>query len=366
MSKQINLVKLENTDKMIQYIPYHKDMITISYNEFKGITTASFYNINNHSLTFSFSIEFNNSQIYDQWQIYNSKINTLYLIGYMNEYKEFLEKKENKKLGIFLLDISKRNIEKIRSYKYNHFIIDKNTDKIFITNNGAIIAYDFGTNISKEKSIKQTQTFYEKFILVGDWVLLLKMQEVLKWMIGVKETIIVDKNLANIIRKKTKPYEFFIGDYNCYGFINYKESFVKISDNKYFIYFDNCSDGINFYFSEINIKGNEHILTDEKKLPDLFDEKVLEIKEKITFNISLISLDDKNFVINLDNNIFYICDAENLTTKTKIDLNLPLNNSIQNNKIEEKDKLLSVKIQGGYYEFIFITKNNEIKFISNK
>ena len=58
----------------------------------------------------------------------------------------------------------------------------------------------------------------------------------------------------------------------------------------------------------------------------------------------MISLDDKNFVINLDNNIFYICDAENLTTKTKIDLNLPLNNSIQNNKIEEKDNVKKIKI----------------------
>ena len=225
--------------------------------------------------------------------------------------------------------------------------------------------YNLLTNIQKQKTVKQTKTFHQKFLLVQNYLLLINMIEVQKWLLGINEIIIIDKNLENKIRKFLDPYEFFIGDFEDYGFYNYKNGFVKISDNKYYISYES-----NFFcFLEINLMGNENLFNDRKKLIDLFDDKVITINEKKTKNTSVCSLDERNFIINLDNNIFYLCDTQNLQKKLKFNLNIPLLKSIennQNNHLEEKDKLLSINIIGPFYEFIFVNENNEILVISNK
>ena len=165
--KNIKLkIKLEcnESNKIIQYLPFQKNILTISYEIPEGLTKITYYSINNYSLESSFSIKFKNEHIFDKWQIHETKNNKLYLIGSMNEFEGDMKKKKNKKLGIFLLDIAKRNIEKKNFFKYNLFILDKKEDKIFLTNNGSIISYNLQTNISKIKSIKQNETFFQRFL----------------------------------------------------------------------------------------------------------------------------------------------------------------------------------------------------------
>ena len=368
--KNIKLkIKLESNEsnKIIQYVPLQKNILTISYEIPQGLTKITYYSINNYSLESSFSIKFKNEHIFDKWQIHETKNNKLYLIGYMNEFEGDMMKKNNKKLGIFLLDITKRNIEKKNSFKYNLFILDKKEDKIFLTNNGSIISYNLLTNISKIKAVKQNETFFQRFLSIQNYLLLINMTDLYKWVLGVKEIIIIDKNLENKIRKNLKPNKIAIGFFEGYSYYNYKKGFVKISDNKYFI----CHEGTYFSFLEINLKGNEHVFNDVKKLPELFDnEKIISIKNANAKNSTVCPLDEKYFLINFDNSIFYLCDVEKFEINFKYNVNLPLLKTIgnnHNNELEiEDEKLLSIKIKGPYYEFICVNKENEILYISNK
>ena len=293
--KNIKLkIKLESNEsnKIIQYLPFQKNILTISYEIPEGLTKITYYSINNYSLESSFSIKFKNEHIFDKWQIHETKNNKLYLIGSMNEFEGDMMKKNNKKLGIFLLDITKRNIEKKNSFKYNLFILDKKEDKIFLTNNGSIISYNLLTNISKIKAVKQNETFFQRFLSIQNYLLLINMTDLYKWVFGVKEIIIIDKNLENKIRKNLKPYKIAIGFFEDYSSYNYKRGFVKISDNKYYI----CHEGTYFSFLEINLKGNEHVFNDVKKLPELFDnEKIISIKNANAKNSTVCPLDEKYF-----------------------------------------------------------------------
>ena len=368
--KNIKLkIKIENNEsnQLIQYLPFKKNILTISYEIPQGLTNISFYCINNYSLESSYAIKFKNEQIYDKWQIHETKDNKIYLIGYMNEFEAFLKEKNNKKLGIFSLDNAQKNIEKIITFEYNHFILDKKEDKIFLTDNQSVTSYDLISNVTKIKNIEQTETFYQKFLSIQKYLLLINMTEVSKWLLGVYEIIIIDKNLENIIKKIITPHELIIGDFNDYGFYNYKKGFVKISDNKYYI----CQEGRDFCFLEINLNGNEDVFNNEEKLPDLFDDdKKITIKENKAKNISVCPLDERYFTINLDNSIFYLCDAENLEIKSIFNVDLSLLKSIgnnQNNDLDSEDeKLLSIKFTGPFYEFICVNENNEILFISNQ
>ena len=368
--KNIKLkIKIENNEsnQLIQYLPFKKNILTISYEIPQGLTNISFYCINNYSLESSYAIKFKNEQIYDKWQIHETKDNKIYLIGYMNEFEALLKEKNNKKLGIFSLDNAQKNIEKIITFEYNHFILDKKEDKIFLTDNQSVTSYDLISNVTKIKNIEQTEIFYQKFLSIQKYLLLINMTEVSKWLLGVYEIIIIDKNLENIIKKIIKPHELIIGDFNHYGFYNYKKGFVKISDNKYYI----CQEGRDFCFLEINLNGNEDVFNNEEKLPDLFnDDKKITIKENKAKNISVCPLDERYFTINLDNSIFYLCDAEILEINSIFNVDLPLLKSIgnnQNNDLDSEDeKLLSIKFTGPYYEFICVNENNEILFISNQ
>ena len=247
--KNIKLkIKIENNEsnQLIQYLPFKKNILTISYEIPQGLTNISFYCINNYSLESSYAIKFKNEQIYDKWQIHETKDNKIYLIGYMNEFEALLKEKNNKKLGIFSLDNAQKNIEKIITFEYNHFILDKKEDKIFLTDNQSVTSYDLISNVTKIKNIEQTETFYQKFLSIQKYLLLINMTEVSKWLLGVYEIIIIDKNLENKTRKFLNPIKYFIGDFEDYCYYNYKNGFVKISDNKYYISYES-----NFFCFEI-------------------------------------------------------------------------------------------------------------------
>ena len=223
------------------------------------------------------------------------------------------------------------------------------------------------TNISKIKAVKQNETFFQRFLSIQNYLLLINMTDLYKWVFGVKEIIIIDKNLENKIRKNLKPYKIAIGFFEGYSSYNYKKGFVKISDNKYYI----CHEGTYFSFLEINLKGNEHVFNDVKKLPELFgNEKIISIKNANAKNSTVCPLDEKYFLINFDNSIFYLCDVEKFEINFKYNVNLPLLKTIGNNHNNELDieneELLSIKIKGPYYEFICVNKENEILYISNK
>ena len=99
-------------------------------------------------------MDFNPEKLYEQWKFYYTKDKQLFLIGYSKEYKDYLVRNENKKLGIYLLDIDKRIIKKESSFNYNHFIENKKEDKLYVLNDEAIIAYYFKTNTQIEKKNK--------------------------------------------------------------------------------------------------------------------------------------------------------------------------------------------------------------------
>ena len=78
----------------------------------------------------------------------------------------------------------------------------------------------------------------------------------------------------------------------------------------------------------------------------------------------------KIFLINLDNSIFHLCDAEKFEIKSVFNVSLFLLESIGSNlNIElqtEDEKLLFIKFIWHYYKFIYVNKNNEILFILNQ
>jgi len=72
-------------------------------------------------------------------------------------------------------------------------------------------------------------------------------------------------------------------------------------------------EGRDFNFLEINLRGDEYIFNNVKKLADLFDgDKKIIIKQNKAINTSVCPFDEKYFLINLDISIFHLCDAENL------------------------------------------------------
>ena len=113
--------KLEFKDKIVNFLHFKEYIIAIPYNSHK----ISFYDINN-SMKISFTMDFNPDKLYEQWKIFTTKKNELFLIGYFGERYHVLN--ENRNLGIYLLNIEKKTIEKKASFNYNHFVQDKKED----------------------------------------------------------------------------------------------------------------------------------------------------------------------------------------------------------------------------------------------
>ena len=369
MNKKNNIklkIKVENDgkDQYIDYLPFHNNMIAISYEKTLSITKLSFYNMNNNSFELNFSIKFDKDYMYEGWQLHKSKNDKLYLIGYMREYRPAYEEIDDNNLGIFLFDITKKNITKLISFKYNNFILDKKGDKIYILNSEGIISYDLLTNISKQNTLKEKyenrETQMQHLLLIQNYLIIIDMWYIYKWLLDAMIITFVDKNLENIKSIYTDGFfthDAFDGDYPYY---------VKISDNKYCVKFwDDKNNEIEVY--EINILGNENILNDNEKFEDCCDKKYIFIKDEISkYCCSVYSLDERNFVINLSNKIFYLCDVENLQKKLKFIVDLSLFKSVNNEENEYRCYLISVKIKGPYYELIYYCYNNEILYISNK
>ena len=76
------------------------------------------------------------------------------------------------------------------------------------------------------------------------------------------------KKFWKYIKKFITPSELIIADFNDYSFDNYKKDLLKISDNRYYIF----GEERDFNFLEINLRGNEDIFNNVKKLADLFDD----------------------------------------------------------------------------------------------
>lgn len=322
----------------------------------------------------SFTIDFNKDKLYEQWKIYTTKNNELFLIGYYREYKDNLVLNENKNLGIYLLNIEKKTIEKKASFNYNHFVQDKKEDKLYIIYNKSIIAYNFITNTSNIKEIEYSSNDKQKFILVDDYLLLITLMEITKWMFGISEVFMIDKHFENIIQKELDPYQSPLYDFGYFD--NFKNSFQQITDNIFFI----NSDSTYIELLEIRLKGNENILNDKdyEKMEKVFIEHSINIQDG--GKSSLYSLDEEKFVINNNNNKFYVCDAKNLKKITKMELNLQLNNILEaepkikyipfknekDNNWEFENKILFLKMNGPYYEFYYFSLKNELLYITNK
>lgn len=260
-------------------------------------------------------MDFNQDKLYEQWKIYTTKNHQLFLIGYFRQYKDYLVLNENKNLGIYLLNIEKKTIEKKVSFNYNHFVQDKKEDKLYITYNKSIISYNFITNTSNIKEIEYSINNRQKFILVDDYLLLITLVEVTKWMFGISEVFMIDKHFENIIQKELDPYQLPLKDFGYFD--NFKISFQQITDNIFFI----NSDSTYIELLEIRLKGKENILNDKdyEKLENVFIERSINIQDG--GKSSLYSLDEEKFVINNNNNIFYVCDAKNFKKITKMELN---------------------------------------------
>ena len=365
--------KLEFKDKIVNFLHFKEYIIAIPYNSNK----ISFYDINN-SLKISFTMDFNQDKLYEQWKIFTTKNNELFLIGYFREYKDYLVLNENKNLGIYLLNIEKKTIEKKASFNYNHFVQDKKEDKLYIINNKSIIAYNFITNTSNIKDIEYSSNHRQKFILVDDYLLLFTLVEVARWIFGFSEVFMIDKHFENIIQKELDPFQLPLYDFGYFD--NFKNSFQQITDNIFFINSDSYGDSTNIELLEIRLKGNENILNDidYEKLENVFIERSINIKDGGIS--SLYSLDDEKFVINNNNNKFYVCDAKNLKKITKMELNLQLNNILEakprikfiefndekGNYWEFENKILLFKLKGPYYEFYYLSVKNELLYITNK
>ena len=113
---------------------------------------------------------------------------------------------------------------------------------INITNNQNAISYDLITNDSKIKNIEQWKHFINNSFRF--------------------------KKFWKYIKKFITPSELIIADFNDYSFDNYKKDLLKISDNRCYIFLK----GRDFNFLEINLRGNEDIFNNVKKLADLFDD----------------------------------------------------------------------------------------------
>ena len=343
-------IKLQFDDKSLKFLNFKNYIIAISHNS----NNITFYDIN-ISLKKSFTIEFIQDKLYDQWKLYFTKDKLLFIIGYANDYKDYLVEKEDKNLGIYLLNIEKRTINKKSSFNYNYFVENKKEDKLYIVNDEAIIAYDFKLNTQKEKKIKLlSENEKKKLIFVDDYLLLITIVEVQKWLYSISEVIFIDKNLEKIIKKNTDPVEDIVALFDFKHFYNFQKDFQQISDNIFYINDDE-------EFLEIKLKEKENILNDKdnKNWEDIFNSHVIHINDKRT-NMSLHILDDKNFLINVNNNTFYLCNSNDLKIITKIKLNLQLDDLVKNSQ------LLLFKMKKNYYDFYYISQKNELLYITNK
>ena len=210
--------------------------------------------------------------------------------------------------------------------------------------------------------------------MVDDYLLLFTLLEVHKWLFGISEVFMIDKHFEKIIQKELDPFQLPLYDFGNAG--SFENSFQQITDNIFFI----NSDSTNIEFLEIRLKGNENILNDidYEKLENVFIERSIDIKDGGIS--SLYSLDDEKFVINNNNNKFYVCDAKNLRKITKMELNLQLNNILEakprikfiefndekGNYWEFENKILLFKLNGPYYEFYYLSVKNELLYITNK
>lgn len=351
---------IEDKGKIAQYLYFQKNIIAISSNLSPNLNKISFYNIANSPS--STCLGSTNIPIFDKYELHQTKNNSLFIIGYMNEFQDYLKEKEEKKLGIFLLNLENRLIEKKASFKYNNFMLDKKEDKIFLVNNGSIIAYDLRTNTLKQKKVKQPRSLFEKMLLVDNYILPLTINDAYKWDLGISNIIIIDKDLKSLLSYSFKAYNFLIGELN---FSDYVNGFVKLTDNKYFLYSESHSNSTDLNFWEINFKGNENLLKERKRIPDLFEEKRITIKECNRKVFSVFPLNEKNFVVNFEDNIFYIYRSDNFQVLTKIKMNIPLYDNVQMNEYQKECRILSMKTKGIYLEIIYVKKNNDILLISN-
>ena len=76
--------------------------------------------------------------------------------------------------------------------------------------------------------------------------------------------------------------------------------------------------------------------------------------------MSLHILDDKNFLINFNNNTLYLWNSNDLKIITKIKLNLQLDDLVKDSQ------LLLFKMKKNYYDFYYISQKNELLYITNK
>lgn len=350
--------KLEFKDESLKFLNFENYIIVISRDSNK----IDFYNVDD-SLKKSFTIEFTQDTSYDQWKLYFTKDKQLFLIGYFNEFKDFFVFKENRSLGIYLLNLEKRTIEKKTSFNYKYFVENQKDDKLYIVDDEVLIAYDFKSNThieKKEKILNEIKA--KKLIFADDYLLLLSMVEIQKWDYSVSEVIFIDKNFEKIIKKTTSdPYEggaayfdFEHGD--CFG--NLQKNFQRISDNLFFI--PSTEDNIDKFLT-IKIKGKENILNDEGNdgWTELFDNPKMYTNSKGE-NVSLYILDDKRFLLNFNNNIFYLYNVNDLKIITKLEVNLQKENIINNGQ------LLLCKITGTSYDLYYVSQNNELLYITNK
>ena len=350
-------IKLEFNDESLKFLNFKNYIIAISRDSQK----IDFYDVND-SLKKSFTIEFIQDKSYDQWKLYFTKDKQLFLIGYFNEFKDFFVPKENRTLGIYLLNIEKRTIEKKTSFNYKYFVENQKDDKLYIVDDEVLIAYDFKSNTQIEKKEKILNTVVEKkLVFVDDYLLLLTMVSVQKWLYSISEVFFIDKNFEKTILKKIRdPFEdpVYLIDfeyYDCFG--NFQKDFQRISDNLFF-----TGSAENYEkFLIIKLKGKENILNDgdNNDLEELFDEPVMYVNSN-KGDISLYIMDDKRFLLNFNNNIFYLYNLNDLKIITKMEVNL------QKENIIKKGQLLFCKIIGIYYDLYYVSQNNQLLYITNK
>ena len=348
--------KLEFNDESLKFINFKNYIIAIS----RDFQKIDFYDVND-SLKKSFNIEFIQDTSYDKWKIYFTKDKQLFLIGYFNEFKDFFVFKENRNLGIYLLNIEKRTIEKKTSFNYKYFVENQKDDKLYIVDDEVLIAYDFKSNTQIEKKEKiLNKEKAKKFVFVDDYLLLLNMVAIHKWLYSIDEVIFIDKNFEKIIKKTTNdPFEdgaYYLDFeyYDCFG--NFQKDFQRISDNLFFTgSADNSEKFVTIKFKKENIlnEGGNNVWE------ELFDEPEIYVNSNQD-NISLYILDHKRFLLNFNNNIFYLYNLNDLKIITKMEVNL------QKKNIVKKGQLLLCKIRGIYYDLYYVSQNNELLYITNK
>ena len=102
MNKQINqklISNIEDKDKITQYLYFQNYIIAISSNMSPNLNKISFYNISNSPS--SICLGSTNIPIFDKYDLHQTKNKSLFLIGYMNEFQDYLKKKKTKNYVYF-------------------------------------------------------------------------------------------------------------------------------------------------------------------------------------------------------------------------------------------------------------------------